>query len=245
MKPFLILQLRGLDGAADNEFEAFLKYGNLKPSEVHRIRMEKESFANLDPTKYAGVIVGGGPSNVSDEEISKPLYQQRFEHELASLYSQIFEYDIPYLGSCYGLGSIVKFTGGLVSKERYSEEVGYVEVQLNEHGQQDPLLMGLADTFKAFCGHKEACQDVPKEAVLLASSEACPVQMIRFANNIYATQFHCELDAEGLAERIRFYKHHGYFEPHLADELIIKTKDVATDVPQMILRRFVDRYRTD
>lgn len=206
--------------------------------------MEKESFDGLDPTGYAGVMVGGGPSNVSDEEINKPSYQRRFEYELDLLYSQIFEFDIPYLGSCYGLGSVVKFAGGLVSKERYSEEVGYAKVMLNEHAQQDPLLIGLPDAFNAFIGHKEACQDVPKGGVLLASSIACPVQMIRFGNNIYATQFHSELDAEGLADRIRYYKHHGYFEPHLADELINKTKDVTTEVPQMILRRFVDRYRT-
>ena len=84
-----------LDEAADNEFEAFLKYGNLAESEVMRIRMEKESFADVDPTDFAGIIVGGGPSNVSDEEINKPAYQLRFEKELDSLYEGIFEKDIP------------------------------------------------------------------------------------------------------------------------------------------------------
>ena len=147
MKRFLILQLRGEDAAADNEFEAFLTYGNLKESEVHRIRMERESFAGLDPDGYAGVIVGGGPSNVSDEETSKPEYQQRFEKELDELYSRIFEKDIPYLGNCYGFGSVVKFAGGSVSKENYSEEAGYTEIRLNEHREQDPLLRGLPDAF--------------------------------------------------------------------------------------------------
>ena len=243
MKPFLILQLRALDGAADNEFEAFLKYGHLQESEVHRIRMEKESFAGLDPTSYAGIIVGGGPSNVSDAELDKPPYQRRFESELDEMYSQVFANDIPYLGSCYGLGSIVRFAGGLLSKERYSEEVGYVEVELNEDGKQDPLLTGLPDNFKAFCGHKEACQATPEGGVLLVSSRDCPVQMIRFGQNIYATQFHCELDAEGIEERIHYYKHHGYFAPDSAKALIEKTKDVVVEFPQMILKRFVDRYR--
>jgi len=245
MKPFLILQLRALDDAADNEFEAFLRYGNLSESEVKRIRMERESFAGLDPGRYAGVIVGGGPSNVSDKEIDKPEYQQRFEKELDSLYRKIFENDIPFLGSCYGLGSVAKYAGGLVSKERYSEEVGYVEVQLNEHAKQDLLIKDLPDSFNAFCGHKEACQNVPEGGVLLGGSQACPVQIIRFGKNIYATQFHCELDADGIAERIRYYRHHGYFEPDSADELIAKTKDVVAEVPQIILKRFVDRYRSD
>ncbi|MFY0652260.1 MAG: glutamine amidotransferase [Cyclobacteriaceae bacterium] len=244
MKPFLILQLRELDGAADNEFEAFLKYGGLNKKEVHRIRMEKESFAKLNVDDYSGVIVGGGPSNVSDEESIKPEFQKRFESELNALYDQIFEKDIPYFGSCYGLGSVVSYAGGVVSKERYSEEVGPVDILLNIDGKQDPLFDSLPGSFKALCGHKEASQSVPKGGVLLGSSEKCPVQIIRFKNNIYATQFHCELDAEGIAERIRYYKHHGYFDPDSAVELIARTKDIVVEVPQMMLRRFIERYRS-
>lgn len=245
VKPFLILQLRETDEAADNEFEAFLKYGNLKESEVHRIRMEKESFKDLDLRNYSGVMVGGGLSNVSDDEADKPDYQRRFESELNAIFDQIFAQDLPYFGSCYGLGSIVKYVGGEVSKERYSEEVGYVEVKLNTNSEQDPLLKDLPEGFNAFCGHKEACQDVPEGSVLLASSDACPVQMVRFRKNIYATQFHCELDPYGIGERIRFYKHNGYFDPSSADELITKTRDINVDVANLILKRFVDRYKKE
>lgn len=243
MKPFLILQLRKLDAAANDEFRAFLKYGNLKESEVHRVRMESESFGNLDPLNYSGIIVGGGPSNVSDEEERKPAFQKRFEAELDKLYEKIFEHDIPYLGSCYGLGSIVRFAGGKVSKANYSEDVGAVEIQLNEEGRQDPLLSGLSDSFIALVGHKEACQSVPEGAILLGSSATCPVQIIRFGKNIYALQFHCELDAQGIAERIHHYKHHGYFDPEEADELIVKTKDLKLEAPHIILHRFVERYK--
>ena len=99
IKPFLILQLRELDEAADSEFRAFLRYGNLKESDVRRIRMEKESFSDIDIKNYSGIIVGGGPSNVSDREDSKPEYQRRFEHELRHLYLQVVEHwDLkPYL----------------------------------------------------------------------------------------------------------------------------------------------------
>ena len=243
MKPFLILQLRELDGPADNEYEAFLKYGKLKPSEVRRIRMEKESFAGLDVSDYAGVMVGGGPSNVSDAESEKPHFQQRFETELNALYEQIFHKDIPYLGSCYGLGSIARFKGAPVSKERYSEPVGSARIEITEDGQQDPLLQGFPAQFTAFNGHKEACQTLPEGGVLLASSEACPVHMIRFGKNIYATQFHCELDAEGIAVRIKYYMNHGYFAPELADSLIQQTQDIIVQEPLLILQRFVERYR--
>ncbi len=242
MKPFLILQLRSLDAAADNEFEAFLKYGKLDKSDVHRVRMESESFADIDAADYAGIIVGGGPANVSDEEDTKPDDQRRFEQELDQLYAQIFEKDIPYLGSCYGLGSLMRYAGGTVSREKYAEKVGHTKVFLTDEGKEDPLLRGLEVPFNAFCGHKEACQDIPKGAVLLATSENCLVQIIRFKDNIYATQFHCELDALGIARRIRFYRHHGYFKPDEAGRLIEHTRDVKAEHSHAILRRFVEKY---
>lgn len=243
MKPFLILQLRELDEAADSEFRAFLKYGHLNEDEVRRIRMEKESFAGLKAEHYAGIIVGGGPSNVSDDEISKPDYQLRFEAELDMLYEQVLEKDLPYLGNCYGLGSFMRFMGAMVAKEKYSEEVGHTAITLTDEAQNDPLLEGLPGSFEAFVGHKEACQFVPEGGTLLASSAGCPVQMVRFKKNIYATQFHTELDAQGIAERIEFYKHHGYFDPEAANQLIARTENVVTTEAGLILKRFIDRYR--
>jgi GMP synthase (glutamine-hydrolysing) len=243
MKRFLILQLRPLDEAADNEYEAILKYGNLKEEEVHRIRMESESFAGLRANDYAGIIVGGGPSNVSDGESSKPDFQIRFEEELNSLYEQVLSEDIPYLGTCYGLGSFMSFMGAIVSKERYSEKVGYTEVTLAPKADDDCLLKGLPKNFLAFVGHKEACQEVPESAVLLGSSKQCPVQIVRFKENIYATQFHCELDAEGIKARIGYYKNHGYFDPDEADMIIESTRNIITKEAGLILKRFVEQYR--
>src|SRR3546814_14572444 len=71
-------------------------------------------------------------------------------------------------------------------------------------------------TFEAFVGHKEAISSLPATATLLASSPACPVQMFRVGCNVYATQFHPELDVDGITTRIHAYASYGYFA---ADEL--------------------------
>ncbi len=239
----MILQLRELDVAADDEFEAFLRYGGLGKPEVKRVRMELESFSGLDPRDFSGVLVGGGPSNVSDHMEQKPGYQLRFEKELDELLDKIFEYDTPYLGSCYGLGAMMKHAGGVISKENYSEPVGFVEVTLTEEGKNDPLLQDVDSRFEALCGHKEACQDLPDDIELLGSSSTCPIQLVRYKKNVYATQFHCELDSSGIAVRIKAYKNHGYFKPEEASQLIERTKNVVAHVPQTILRRWVDKYR--
>lgn len=242
MKPFLLLQHRYLDEASDNEYQAVLKYGGLQPVQLHRIRMEKASISRIKLQNYSGIITGGGPANVSDPEEHKRPEQRRFERELDGLYEQIFEYDFPYLGMCYGMGSVIRYLGGDVSSKRFGEPVGATTIRLNTTAHSDPLLNGLPSSFKAFVGHKEACQFLPSGATLLAGSEACPVQMIRAKTNIYATQFHPELDTEGIAVRINVYRHHGYFNPEEAEHLIAQTEKEDITHPQLILRNFVERY---
>ena len=243
MKPFLILQLRPEDEASDNEFEAFLKYGGLTERDSHRIRMEKEGIPEIDLNEYSGIILGGGPSNVSDKIEIKEDYEIRFENELNELLDDVFKEDFPFLGVCYGIGAVNKFKGGLVSKEKYSEPVGTVEIELTKNASNDDLLKKLPEKFMAYCGHKEACQSIPDEAILLAKSETCPYQMIKFKNNIYAMQFHTELDEEGILLRIEVYKNYGYFSPDDAKALIKKAKEYEVTFPNQILKRFIDKYK--
>ncbi len=159
------------------------------------------------------------------------------------MFDKVFEEDFPILGTCYGIGALLKYKGGVISKEKYSEGVGVVEVELTEAGKKDELLAGLPDKFKAYGGHKEACQKLPKEATLLMRSDNCPVQMIRFGKNIYATQFHTELDAESISLRIDIYRNHGYFSPEDAELLINNTTKYHIAVPCLILSQFIQRYK--
>lgn len=245
MKPFLILQLRPVNLASDDEFSAYLKYGGLKEHEVHRVRMEKESIPEINLDDYSGIIIGGGPSNISDDEEKKPDYQKRFEKELMSLLDNVFKEDFPILGNCYGIGALVKYQGGEVSKEKYSEDLGAVEIKLTEAGQHDELLIGLPANFIAYGGHNEACQKLPNSAILLASSDNCPIQMIRFGKNMYATQFHTELDADGTLLRIDIYKDQGYFSPEDIETVKKNTKDHHVTFPFKILSKFIQKYKLE
>lgn len=243
MKPFLILQLRPLDAACENELQAILKYGEIKEGEYKQIRMEQEGIPELDLKEYAGIIIGGGPSNVSDPEESKSQFQINFEADLQKLYAKVFKIDFPLLGTCYGVGSVADFLGCEVSRENYGESPGAVDIFLTEEARNDVLTKDLPQNFRAFTGHKEACQRSPSGGVLLASSKECPYQMFRFKKNIYTVQFHPELDFEGLIVRIDIYKHEGYFNPEDAQKLIDQNRNEKIVVPEMILKRFVERYR--
>ena len=244
IKPFLILQFRPEDESSDDEMDAFLKFGALDPENVRRIRIEQQELPPLNLEDYSGIILGGGPSNVSDEDDKKSADQMRYEQQLFALLAEIVEHDIPFLGACYGLGVLAKFLGGSVEKGRYSEGVGAVTIYLTDAAKDDVLTVDLPQNFRAFAGHKESCQEVPPGATLLAGSDDCPVHMIRVKQNIYATQFHPELDQDGLALRINVYKHAGYFPPEDAEMLIALSKHEDVMIPGEIMRRFVERYST-
>ena len=118
IKPFLLLQIRPENEASDNEYEAFLKFSGLKPSELKRCRIEKNGVPNdISLDDYSGIIVGGGPGNVSDSIDKKIASQKLYEQGLTKLLDEIIIKDFPFLGTCYGLGLLNKQTGGLVNKK--------------------------------------------------------------------------------------------------------------------------------
>ncbi|MRH90776.1 glutamine amidotransferase [Nocardia sp. SYP-A9097] len=243
-KPCVLLQLRPETAAADDEYDAVLRMGGLAPGDLIRVQMDRE-FPDLTLDDFSAVIVGGGPSNVSNPEERKYDYQREFEPKLRKLLNEIVARDFPYLGACYGLSILADVLGGRVSEERYGETVGATSIELTAQARQDPLLADLPQSFRAFVGHKEACQEVPPGAVLLADSAGCPVQMVRVGEHVYATQFHPELDGDGLALRIEIYRNAGYFDPEEADLLTELGHRESVPIPAEILRRFMHRYYLD
>ena len=243
MKRFLILQLRPETDASDDEYLSILNKSDLLPEKTHRVRMDIEELPkDLDVTDYAGVIVGGGPGCVSDAPEDKSPLEARIEDQVMRLMPQITENDHPFMGCCYGLGILVHHLGGNVSKAQFGEPVGPTVCAMTPEGKRDPLLAGLDENFETFVGHKEAVQTVPEDTVHLLEGAACPVQMIRFGENVYATQFHPEADADNFERRIKIYRNHGYFPPEDAERLIDICHAANVTVPGEILRRFAQRY---
>ena len=241
MKPFLLLSIRADDAAADSEYLAFLGFSGLRERELRRFRLDQQPLGAVDLRDWSGIVLGGGPFNYTASR--KSPEQQRVEADLRGLLDAVVAADFPFLGACYGIGALGSHQGAILDG-RYAEPVGCVQVTLTADGRHDPLLAGLPHTFDAFTGHKEAISKLPAHATPLASSATCPVQAFRVGANVYATQFHPELDVAGICTRIDVYRHAGYFEPHEADE--VKARAAACDVthPPAILRQFAVRYGT-
>lgn len=241
--PFLLLGTRDHDEAALAEYASVLRHTGLDAADLRHVRVESEPLPEIDLGDHSGVILGGSAFNISDE-VKSPL-QERVEADLIRLLDRIVDADFPFLGLCYGVGTVTTHLGGTVDRE-FGEPISAIEATLTREGRQDPLLAGVGERFHAFVGHKEACSQLPSNVTMLAVGEACPVQMYRVGQRVYVTQFHPELDADDLTARMRIYQHHGYFAPEELEELIAMAQDSAVDGRQhRVLSNFVQTFARD
>ena len=242
-KPILILQLRPEDTIADSEYACILKYGQLQAEDTCRLRIEKNGIPeDLEPDDYAAIIVGGSPFDISTPEARKTDIQKKIEADFNRLLDQVVAQDFPFLGACSGNGLLGNYLGTPITT-KHCEPVGCVTLDITEAGQQDKLLEGFPAQIDVLLGHKEACDTTPEGATLLMTGSACPVQMFRVGEHVYATQFHPEGDPDEFKLRIDTYRNHGYFKPHEADVLKKAVNGKHTPHAQDILRRFVENYR--
>lgn len=241
MKPFVLLATRAEDAPADEEYALFLRYTGLDERDLLRVRLESGPMPALDLDQISGILVGGGPFNASDPIDKKSAVQRRVEAEFDALLDQVVERDFPFMGACYGIGTLGAHQGATLDTT-YSEPISVVPITLSDAGADDPLLAGMPTSFSAFVGHKEAISALPASATLLASSPSCPVQMFRVGKNVYATQFHPELDVDGIITRIRAYASYGYFQPEEIALVEHGVRHPLVEHTPRILKNFVARY---
>jgi GMP synthase (glutamine-hydrolysing) len=239
--PFLLLSIRAEDAAADDEYASVARFAGLDTNRLHRIRLTHRPLGEIDLADWSGIILGGGAYNISDAADAKSETQRRAESELLPLIGRIVDRDFPFLGCCYGVGTLGLVVGATVDRT-YPEPVGAMTITLTDDGRRDPLFAELPEVFDAYGGHKEGASTLPPDLVCLAYSADCPVQAFRVGDNVYATQFHPELDADGICTRIDVYKDYGYFPPETAESLKTAAQQRSIEHPPTILRRFAERY---
>jgi GMP synthase (glutamine-hydrolysing) len=244
VKPFLFLGIRAEDLAADEEYAAMLRCTGLDEPQLRRVRLEQEALETPDLDDWSGIILGGGPFQASDPEDKKSDAQLRAEASLSALLDQVVPRDFPFFGACYGVGTLGRHEGAVVDRT-YAEPIGGIFVELTPEGRRDPLFSAVDSPFGAYVGHKEAIGLLPPHAVALATSAACPVQAFRIGTRVYATQFHPELDLDGLATRVEVYRYAGYFAPEEADLVLAAARASGVTETPNLLGRFVELFAQD
>ncbi|KZE94609.1 GMP synthase [glutamine-hydrolyzing] [Agromyces sp. NDB4Y10] len=238
-RPFLFISARPEVEAVGPEYESVRRATGLDAGRLEHHRIDVETLGDAVPGRFAGVIVGGSPYNVTTPHEHKHPVQRRVEADLARLAEQALETDHPVLFTCYGIGVLTLVLGGEVGTT-YGEQAAAVEITLTNEGRADPLLSGLPERFDALVGHKEATDRLPSDAVHLAGSASCPVQVYRVGRNVYATQFHPEVSTADFIARAEVYRHHGYFPARELRAVSERLAAASVTEPQRMLRRFVE-----
>jgi GMP synthase-like glutamine amidotransferase len=139
-----------------------------------------------DLRAFDAVIFAGG--EYRPEDFEEPIFHAERERIMEAL-----EANTPILGICLGHQLLAYWLGGEVKRGRW--EMGWLPVTVNEAGQADPLLAGLGASFHAFLWHGDQVTRLPEEAVVLASTEDCPVQVYRLQDRpVWGTQFNPQYD---------------------------------------------------
>jgi GMP synthase-like glutamine amidotransferase len=94
------------------------------------------------------------------------------------------------LGICHGAQVLADILGGRVHQNPW-HEIGWYPVNKTLAAAQSPLV-ALPDGQHLLCWHGDNF-DLPKEAVLLAFSAACPHQAFGYGSQILGLQFHPEI----------------------------------------------------
>lgn len=240
-KPFLILASRSDEVPAASERAAVPRIAGLDEGDYRWVRMEREGFPEVNLDDWSGIIICGSPFDAGTPEADKSDVQRRIDAGLYALYPRILDEAFPFLGICYGLGTMTLAMGGAMDST-FGEEISAPRLHLTELGRRDPLLAELPDTFHSYVGHHEAVSRLAAGSAVLVEGEVCPVHMIRVGDKAWATQFHPELDLDGIENRIAQYAGR-YYAAERAEEILEEVRSVDVSPCHSVLRRFVDLHR--
>ncbi|GAB3074902.1 glutamine amidotransferase-related protein [Corynebacterium aquatimens] len=198
--------------------------------ELRTIADESDELGSLDG--IAGIVVGGSSLNITNAEYSP------WQNHVHGILADIIEGEVPVFFVCYGISWLTHHLGGTISHS-HPEASGPTIVSLTDAASDDPLLAGLPKLFTALTGHTENPDGtLPAKLSLLADGPTCPVQIVRYRDRVWATQFHAEMDAAAMKTRMDFYYDYGYFPQEDYDDIIAGLPSVDTVTSNEIVKRF-------
>lgn len=203
MSKLLFLSLRngeiGPDVAHAEYHDALRATGlNQVEMELRVIDSPDSELGPLDPV--SGIIVGGCSLNVTNPE--RDAWHKRIDDIL----SATVESGKPVFFVCFGISWLVDHLGGEIGRT-HPEPSGPTTVDV----VADDVLAGPSGTFTALTGHTENPVRVPGSVTVVATAPDGMVQMVRYTDRVWATQFHAEMDADAMRTRMDFFHDYGYF----------------------------------
>jgi GMP synthase (glutamine-hydrolysing) len=158
--------------------------------DVRYIEAGLDDLESIDPLAPDLLVVLGGPIGANDDSDYPFLARE------LSLLEQRLSAGLPTLGVCLGAQLMARALGARVYPAP-AKEIGYAPITLTEAGRHSSL-SHLAPQKTAVLHWHGDTFDLPKRAVLLASTEVCANQAFAWGAAALGLQFHAEATAANL-----------------------------------------------
>lgn len=190
--------------------EAILRRGGwydalLAPEGRLSVDPTREVRIPATPGDYDGLIVLGGLMSADDDAEHPHLVP------LMELMRGFVAADRPVLGICLGAQLMAREWGGRCYRME-APEIGFVPVSATAGASDDRLLSGLDARPYVMQWHQDSF-DLPPEAELLMTGEACRNQAFRIGQLAYGLQFHCEATVDMMRQWAMAFAHHADSAP--------------------------------
>lgn len=141
-------------------------------------------------TDFDFLVVMGGPQS--------PLESEKYPYlnDEISFIQRAVEADKVIFGFCLGAQLVGEAFGAKTGKSP-EKEIGVYPITLTEAGQKDPLFVDFPKTFPVIHWHNDM-PGLTEKSDLLAYSEGCPRQVVRYGPKIYGLQCHLEISGVGI-----------------------------------------------
>ena len=236
MKPLLVLQMgRPPEGVRQRVAEQpdWIKKALETTDSAVRVVRPFDGEPLPGEHEYAGAIVTGSWSNVTDHE----EWSERTAQWLRTARAD----GLPLFGICYGHQLMSYAFGGVVDYHPKGREIGQYELSLVEGHEEDALLKDLPSHFRVNLTHEQTVLEPPKGARVLGRTSHDPHQILHYGGDVWSVQFHPEFTPEVLGACIELR----------AEKLKTEGWDVAsllsnlypTEMAASLLQRFAQRVR--
>ena len=151
-------------------------------SEIHPYDLDIKTLKKFSPK---AIILSGGPNSVYDNDTPKAP-------------KEIFELNVPILGICYGMQTLINQFGGKVETSS-KREFGYAEIRAHGHSKLFKDIQdrsndeghGLLDVWMS---HGDKVTNIPQNFKVIASNASTPIAAIADEEKLlYGVQFHPEV----------------------------------------------------
>ena len=172
---------------------AYLKWAQERGHQVTSTKVYENEALPETVGEIDFLIVMGGPQSPDEDREAFSYYNPQAEIQLIQ---KAIKSDRYIVGVCLG-AQLLSVAYGAEYEHSPEREIGVFPITLTEAGLKDEHVKVLGPTLNT--GHWHG--DMPgltEDAVVLATSQGCPRQIIRFSSKHYAFQAHLEFDPEAV-----------------------------------------------